>query len=78
MLRLGAQRRAIAATDLNERSSRSHTIFSVEVNGATLRLADLAGSERRRTEELRDYSPSDQGTHVDKPILAPWRTSFLR
>ena len=56
MLRLGAQRRAIAATDLNERSSRSHTIFSVEVNGATLRLADLAGSEKWRTEELRDYS----------------------
>ena len=34
----------------------SHTIFSVEVNGATLRLADLAGSEKWRTEELRDYS----------------------
>ena len=56
VLRLGAERRAIASTDLNERSSRSHTIFSVEVNGATLRLADLAGSEKWRTEELRDYS----------------------
>jgi hypothetical protein len=56
VLRLGAERRAIAATDLNERSSRSHTIFSVEVNGASLRLADLAGSEKWRTEELRDYS----------------------
>ena len=31
-------------------------LFSVEVNGATLRLADLAGSEKWRTEELRDYS----------------------
>ena len=56
VLRLGAERRAIAATDLNERSSRSHTIFSVDVNGASLRLADLAGSEKWRTEELRDYS----------------------
>ena len=56
VLRLGAERRAIASTDLNERSSRSHTIFSVEVNGASLRLADLAGSEKWRTEELRDYS----------------------
>lgn len=56
VLRLGARRRVIAETDMNDRSSRSHAIFSVEVRGATLRLADLAGSETWRTDELRNYS----------------------
>ena len=53
VLWFGAEHRAMCATDLNERSSRSHTIFSVAVerNGrrATLRLVDLAGSEKWRS-----------------------------
>jgi kinesin family protein C1 len=48
--------RATAATKMNERSSRSHSVFQIKVNGAntvtnetvkaTLSLVDLAGSER--------------------------------
>lgn len=49
-------RRAVAATLMNERSSRSHSVFSLRVMGANsltgescegvLNLVDLAGSER--------------------------------
>ncbi|KAL7421256.1 kinesin-like nuclear fusion protein [Cryptotrichosporon argae] len=49
-------RRAVAATLMNERSSRSHSVFSLKVRGVnpltdercegTLNLVDLAGSER--------------------------------
>lgn len=51
-LRLGLSRRATAASAMNDKSSRSHCIFSVTLvqNGGTKRskvnLVDLAGSER--------------------------------
>merc|ERR1719174_1381833 len=55
--KLGASRRHVAATHMNDRSSRSHSIFSITVrhvdpcDGAvftgTLHLVDLAGSERQ-------------------------------
>ncbi len=50
--------RSIAKTDMNEHSSRSHTVFSLRISGTrttvgqtqtlfgTLHLVDLAGSER--------------------------------
>ncbi|XP_071956194.1 carboxy-terminal kinesin 2-like isoform X2 [Antedon mediterranea] len=48
--------RSVAATDCNERSSRSHSVFRLKLNGSneltsqvcegTLNLIDLAGSER--------------------------------
>lgn len=50
------RRRAVAATLMNERSSRSHSVFSLRVTGKNsqtgeacegiLNLVDLAGSER--------------------------------
>lgn len=49
------QRRRVAATKMNDRSSRSHSVFALRVQGrhadgdttdATLNLVDLAGSER--------------------------------
>ncbi|WBW74361.1 kinesin-14 family minus-end directed microtubule motor Pkl1 [Schizosaccharomyces osmophilus] len=56
MLGKAAENRFIAATKANERSSRSHTVFTLYIDGwnesmnqvcrGTLNLVDLAGSER--------------------------------
>lgn len=56
LMRIGQRNRAVGATALNERSSRSHSILTVHVQGkelvsgsilrACLHLVDLAGSER--------------------------------
>lgn len=57
VLRTGEQSRAFAATAMNERSSRSHTLFRIclesrapdgAVRVSTLNLVDLAGSESAR------------------------------
>ena len=55
-LRVAALNRATACTQMNERSSRSHSIFRIQLEGendqtgdscmSTLNLVDLAGSER--------------------------------
>ncbi|KAL0953348.1 hypothetical protein HGRIS_004588 [Hohenbuehelia grisea] len=56
LLSLAASRRTVAATLMNERSSRSHSVFTLRISGAnassgercegSLNLVDLAGSER--------------------------------
>ena len=56
LLSMAHQQRAVAATNMNERSSRSHSVFSLKLIGennkttesweGTLNLVDLAGSER--------------------------------
>ncbi|KAK0553300.1 kinesin-like nuclear fusion protein [Tilletia horrida] len=56
LLEKAKKRRAVAATLMNERSSRSHSVFTLRVRGtnlttrqscdAVLNLVDLAGSER--------------------------------
>lgn len=56
LLESGARNRAVASTASNQRSSRSHTVFQLQVEGqngrsgervaSTLSLVDLAGSER--------------------------------
>ncbi|KAI9032540.1 P-loop containing nucleoside triphosphate hydrolase protein [Phycomyces nitens] len=56
MLRKASQNRATGATNMNERSSRSHSVFMLRLNGdnpvtgerttGVLNLIDLAGSER--------------------------------
>lgn len=56
LLGRASSRRSVAATLMNERSSRSHSVFTLRVRGsnattlescdATLSLVDLAGSER--------------------------------
>ena len=55
LLASAKKRRAVAATLMNQRSSRSHSVFMLRVRGrcttgescdATLNLVDLAGSER--------------------------------
>eukprot|EP00096_Caligus_rogercresseyi_P004993 TRINITY_DN1975_c0_g1_i1.p1 TRINITY_DN1975_c0_g1~~TRINITY_DN1975_c0_g1_i1.p1 ORF type:complete len:674 (+),score=264.64 TRINITY_DN1975_c0_g1_i1:56-2023(+) len=56
LLRLARKNRAVAATNCNERSSRSHSVFTLKISGSNgmtgeacqgcLNLVDLAGSER--------------------------------
>lgn len=56
LMRIGQKNRAVGATALNERSSRSHSVLTVHVHGkelvsnsilrGCLHLVDLAGSER--------------------------------
>ncbi|XP_027335879.1 kinesin-like protein KIN-14F [Abrus precatorius] len=56
LMRIGQKNRAVGATALNERSSRSHSVLTVHVRGmelisnsilrGCLHLVDLAGSER--------------------------------
>ncbi|KAH7885673.1 P-loop containing nucleoside triphosphate hydrolase protein [Phlebopus sp. FC_14] len=56
LLRLANSRRTVAATLMNERSSRSHSVFTLRISGrnehtgerceGSLNLVDLAGSER--------------------------------
>jgi kinesin family protein C1 len=56
LLRLANSRRTVAATLMNERSSRSHSVFTLRICGSnqytgercegSLNLVDLAGSER--------------------------------
>ena len=72
----GAQNRAISATDMNEHSSRSHTIFQFVIqleiqprNGhpkvvsrSKLNLVDLAGSETMKTNKIANLS----GTHIQE------------
>lgn len=47
---LGNKRRVTAATNMNDRSSRSHAVFTIFYNGGAIQskiqLVDLAGSER--------------------------------
>lgn len=66
VLWIGAKARSVAATDLNEYSSRSHTIFQIHVelsdNRTMLRtkskisLVDLAGSERLQAFQMANIS----------------------
>ena len=78
----GEEARIIAATNLNEQSSRSHTVFQVNIeakekkkNGevtiksSQFNLVDLAGSEgvsRTRSEGIRFR----EGSNINKSLLA--------
>ena len=56
LLKIACKNRAVAATNSNERSSRSHSVFTLQITGrnentdqttqGVLNLVDLAGSER--------------------------------
>ena len=63
----GAQCRSVAATDMNDHSSRSHTVFmvyvSIELLGGEKRrakicLVDLAGSEKWKSHQMGTFSDS--------------------
>nr|DAD39711.1 TPA_asm: hypothetical protein HUJ06_014034 [Nelumbo nucifera] len=79
LMQIGLMNRAVGATALNERSSRSHSVLTVHVHGtdvatgATLRgnlhLVDLAGSERvDRSEATGERLREAQ--HINKSLSA--------
>lgn len=79
LMNIGLMNRAVGATALNERSSRSHSILTVHVRGldletdavlrGSLHLVDLAGSER----VLRSEATGDrlrEAQHINKSLSA--------
>ncbi|KAK8533137.1 hypothetical protein V6N13_046300 [Hibiscus sabdariffa] len=79
LMNIGLMNRAVGATALNERSSRSHSILTVHVCGTDLKtktvlrgslhLVDLAGSERvDRSEATGDRLKEAQ--HINKSLSA--------
>lgn len=78
LLKRGNDSRKTAATDLNEHSSRSHMVLSVEVTSGiegeepligTLFLVDLAGSERVRKSAVQGENLKE-ATHINKSLSA--------
>lgn len=79
LMRVGLKNRAVGATALNERSSRSHSILTVHVQGkelisrsilrGCLHLVDLAGSERvDKSEAVGERLKEAQ--HINKSLSA--------
>ncbi|KAK7369979.1 hypothetical protein VNO80_12028 [Phaseolus coccineus] len=79
LMEIGLKNRAVGATAMNERSSRSHSVVSVHVIGKDLKtgctmvgnlhLVDLAGSERvDRSEVIGDRLKEAQ--HINKSLSA--------
>ncbi|KAF2324850.1 hypothetical protein GH714_018040 [Hevea brasiliensis] len=79
LMNIGLNNRAVSATALNERSSRSHSVVSIHVRGkdlhtgttsqGNLHLVDLAGSERvDRSEVTGDRLREAQ--HINKSLSA--------
>ncbi|KAG0585317.1 hypothetical protein KC19_2G003100 [Ceratodon purpureus] len=79
LMKVGQRNRAVGATALNERSSRSHSVLTVHVQGTdlesgailrgSLHLVDLAGSERvDRSEATGDRLKEAQ--HINKSLSA--------
>ncbi|KAK4752554.1 hypothetical protein SAY87_021352 [Trapa incisa] len=79
LMDIGFKNRAVSATSMNERSSRSHSILTIHVRGndlktgsalhGNLHLVDLAGSERvDRSEVVGDRLREAQ--HINKSLSA--------
>lgn len=78
LLKKGNANRAVAATNLNEHSSRSHMILQVQVKSGlegdaatsgSLYLVDLAGSERTKKSEVEGKHLKEAG-HINKSLSA--------
>jgi hypothetical protein len=78
LLKRGNSNRATATTDMNEHSSRSHMVLSVDVesglgtssmNKGTLYLVDLAGSERVRKSNVEGDNLKEAG-FINKSLSA--------
>lgn len=79
LMNIGLMNRAVGATALNERSSRSHSVLTVHVRGTELKsgdgsrgslhLVDLAGSERVDRSEARG-DRLREAQHINKSLSA--------
>ncbi|KAH7862695.1 hypothetical protein Vadar_008206 [Vaccinium darrowii] len=79
LMSIGLMNRAVGATALNERSSRSHSVLTVHVRGVdletdavlrgSLHLVDLAGSERVDRSEARG-DRLREAQHINKSLSA--------
>jgi len=78
-MEIGARNRAVGSTKMNERSSRSHSVLTVIVDGnnrrsgvrshACLHLVDLAGSERVARSEASGER-LEEAKHINKSLSA--------
>lgn len=79
LLARASSKRSVAATLMNERSSRSHSVFSLRLQGrnattgescdATLSLVDLAGSERLvNSGSGDDATRRKEAVHINKSL----------
>ncbi|KVH99251.1 Calponin homology domain-containing protein [Cynara cardunculus var. scolymus] len=86
LMRIGQRNRAVGATALNERSSRSHSVLTVHirgkelVSGSTLKgclhLVDLAGSERvDKSEAIGERLKEAQ--HINRSLSALGDTNAI-
>lgn len=74
ILTKGQRNRKTGATDWNERSSRSHCVFTItiesddgdDIRRSRLSLIDLAGSEKAASNMER----LAEGKHINKSLLA--------
>lgn len=77
IVKIGNERRAVAATGANQTSSRSHAILVFNVSTETpdgqtlakLQLVDLAGSERAQASDNRGQRMIE-GANINKSLLA--------
>ncbi|CAN1253856.1 Kinesin-like protein KIN-14J [Linum perenne] len=79
LMNIGLMNRAVGATALNERSSRSHSILTIHVSGndlesgtllrGNLHLVDLAGSERVDRSEVTGERLRE-AQHINKSLSA--------
>ena len=78
MLKIGNENRSTASTELNEQSSRSHMVLTVEVSSGLvdedptkgcLYLVDLAGSERVRKSGVEGANLKE-ATQINKSLSA--------
>jgi kinesin family protein C1 len=81
LLSLANSRRTVAATLMNERSSRSHSVFTLRIRGTNahtgqtcegaLNLVDLAGSERLNTSGAgKDKDRLRETQNINKSLSA--------
>ncbi|KAG0554695.1 hypothetical protein KC19_12G111400 [Ceratodon purpureus] len=79
LMKLGQKNRAVGSTSLNDRSSRSHSVVTVHVQGkdlesgsifrGSLHLVDLAGSERVDKSEVTG-DRLKEAQHINKSLSA--------
>ncbi|CAM9411848.1 unnamed protein product, partial [Chrysoparadoxa australica] len=70
----GGRNRKVASTKLNEDSSRSHSICTIEVdNGAVLWIVDLAGSERSKRTGAAGGHRQKEANSINLSLATLWR-----